>query len=65
MRRLQHRGMIRESEIIVGAQIDHFAPVGELHDRLPAAEPMMRSRFSKPGGVERLGVALEPFTKFL
>ena len=33
LRRREHRGMVGETEIVVGAQIDQLAPVGEPHER--------------------------------
>ncbi len=64
MRRLQHRGMVREPQVVVGAEIDHFAPVGELHDgSLGGADDALA--LQQAAGVERPRVALESFTKFL
>ena len=47
MRRLEHRRVVGESEVVVGAQIDHLAAVGQATTG-PCAEPMTRSRFSSP-----------------
>ncbi len=61
--RLQHRGVVRESEVVVGAEIDHFAPVGELHDRaLGGADDALA--FQQARVLERTGIMLEPLTKF-
>ena len=64
VRRLKHRGMIGESQVVVGAEIDHLAAVGEPHDRaLRGADDAFA--LEKAGIVERAGVALEPFAEIL
>ena len=64
MRCLDERRVIGEAEVIIGAQIDHLAPVGETHERALRAgdEPFA---LQQAGGFERQRLALEPFTKVL
>ena len=64
VRRFDNGRMIREAEVVVGAQIDHFAAVGEHDDRtLRGADEQLM--LQKPRGVECSSLALESFTKFL
>ena len=64
VRGLEHRRVIREPEVIVGAQIDHLAAVGEPDDgSLRRSDDALALQQSC--GLERLRLALEPFTKIL
>lgn len=64
MRGLDDRGVIRKPEVIVGAQIDHLAAVGELDDgSLRRSDDALA--LQQPRGLERLRLGLEPFTKIV
>ena len=64
VRGLQHRGMVGKSQVVVGAEIDHLAPVGEPHDRT-----LRRSddtfALQKSCGIERRRISGEPLAIFL
>ncbi len=63
VRRLKHRGMIGEPEIVVRAEIDHLAPIGEPHDRaLGRADDALA--LQEAVVLECPSVALEPFAEF-
>ena len=64
MRRLEHRRVVGEAQVVVGAQIDHLAPVRQpYHGALRRSDHPLA--LQEPGRVERLGVARQPLAKFL
>ena len=63
MRGRHHRGVVGKAEVIIGAEIDHLPPVGEYHRPLGGTDQALP--FEQPGGLECLGIVVEPFAKFL
>src|SRR5450631_2464897 len=64
MRSLEYRGMVRQSQVIIGAEIDHLASVRKRHHgalcRTDDALALEQSR-----DIQSVGVALKSLTKFL
>ena len=64
VRRLQHGRMVCQTQIIIGAKIDHLAAIGEFDDRaLGGADDQLA--LQKARGFECSSLPLESFTKFL
>ena len=61
---LDHGRMVREPEVVVGAQIDHAAPVGELHHR-PLRARDDPFALQQAGGFERRSLPREAPAKFV
>ena len=59
-----HGRMVREPQVVVGAQIDHGAPVGEFHHGTLRArnDPFA---LQQAGGFERRGLAREAPAEFV
>ncbi len=64
VRGLQHGRMIREPQVVVGAEIDQFMAAGKgHHGTLGGVDHPFA--LEQSGGIERLSVALQAFAKFL
>jgi hypothetical protein len=63
VRRGDHGGVIGQTEIVVGAEIDHLAAVVQTNHR-PLSRADESLSLEQAGGVERQGVAVQPLAEF-